>query len=171
MSKTPVLLLSLQHGTCMLLKEAPAKALVTIWAHHEHFIGTTNSWWFERTLATSPLQIPLCRGEGLTSSPIVPAAKAFSEQLGRPTALTLLMHMYSITSPASYICFCGLFSPLFPRRLQKKSAGGGERHTQGSHLELSFFLKIALVQNRICSGDNHKGWVLHRPPEVKCSLK
>ena len=92
----------------MLMTKIP----ITIWVHPEHFIGTTNSCRFRRTPAASPLPIPFCRGEGLTSSPMVPRAEAFSEQLGRPTALMLLMHMHGITlASLLHLFLCGFFSP------------------------------------------------------------
>lgn len=87
-TKTLLLYFTIWH-TNAAQRRSWLKFVITIWAHREHFIGTTNSCRFKMTPATSPLPIPLCRGEGLTSSPTVPRADAFREQLGRPTALTL----------------------------------------------------------------------------------
>ena len=121
------------------------KIPITIWVHPEHFIGTTNSCRFRRTLTTSPLPIPFCRGEGLTSSPTVPGAEAFSEQLGRPTALKLLMHMHGITlASLLHLFLCGFFPP-------QGDCGRRQLEVTQASRELCLLSEKALVHDRICS--------------------
>lgn len=140
---------------------------ITIWAHREPCIGTTNNCGFKMTPATSPLPTLLCRGEGLTSAPSAPGAGTRSEQLGGPTALPRLMHMYGVTLFASAFVLCVSLS-LSPR--EERGRASQRTHRLQPALP-SLFWGHALVQSKTCSQGDHKGCLLHRPPERKPSLQ